>query len=285
MLKKRILSALILISLFLTIFFISDPIFFLTLVFFAGLVLLNELARLLELKGLSLVMYWVFSISPIIFFYLIYITTIFSSEPNHDIFKTYMNDFVIGMSFIGAFFWSILVPFDILHKKISSNKKFKIFIGYFMISPMLLVSLFMFLQDKNFILVLFLMIWLADIGAYFCGKNFGKNKLAKNISPSKTVEGAIGGFLFNIILVIVLNQLYQFHLIALISFAILVTGLSIYGDIYQSFLKRQANVKDSGSFIPGHGGLLDRLDSFCPTLPSSFLILVFCNLFLPKIIL
>jgi phosphatidate cytidylyltransferase len=61
----------------------------------------------------------------------------------------------------------------------------------------------------------------------------------------------------------------------MLLFALIITGLSIFGDIYQSFLKRQAKVKDSGSIIPGHGGLFDRLDSFCPPLPISYLVVYF----------
>jgi phosphatidate cytidylyltransferase len=118
------------------------------------------------------------------------------------------------------------------------------------------------------------MIWVSDIGAYFIGKRFGKNKLAKNISPGKTIEGAFGGFVSNLLFAITLIYLYELDFVMMIFFALLITGLSIFGDIYQSFLKRQAKVKDSGSIIPGHGGLLDRLDSFCPTIPISYLIYI-----------
>ena len=120
------------------------------------------------------------------------------------------------------------------------------------------------------------MIWVSDIGAYFIGKKFGKNKLAKKISPGKTIEGALGGFVCNIICASILVYFFALSFYIMFLFAIIVTAISIFGDIYQSFLKRQANVKDSGSFIPGHGGLYDRLDSFCPTLPIFFLV---CNYF------
>ena len=285
MLKKRILSASILFFIFLSAFLFKSPIIFFTLVFFSSLILLNELSRLLKLKSLSLVVYWVLSISPIIFFYFFYIGINFLPNTNQDLFKIFLKDFTIGISFIGTIFWLTLVPLDIFYKKISSNSKFKIFFGYFIFTPMILVSLFMFIEDKSFILILFFMIWFADIGAYVCGKAFGKNKLAKNISPGKTIEGAIGGFLSNVIFVFILSQFYVLNLLTLLAFATLVTGLSIYGDIYQSFLKRRINVKDSGSIIPGHGGLFDRLDSFCPTIPISYLVLINCNIILPKMII
>ena len=283
MLKKRILSASILFLVFLSSFLFKSPVIFFTLVFFSSLILLNELSRLLKLKSLSLVIYWVLSISPIIFFYFIYIGSNFLPNTNQDLLKIFLKDFTIGISFIAIIFWLILVPLDIFYKKISSNSKFKIFFGYFIFTPMILVSLFMFIEDKSFIFILFFMIWFADTGAYVCGKAFGRNKLVKKISPGKTIEGAIGGFLSNIFFVLILSQFYIVDITMLLAFATLVTGLSIYGDIYQSYLKRQVKVKDSGSIIPGHGGLFDRLDSFCPTIPISFLVLISCNIFLPKI--
>jgi len=180
------------------------------------------------------------------------------------------------MSLISLVFWFSLAPIDIMYKRISSNVKFKIFYGYFLVSPMVIVSAIIFTQNKALLLLPFIMIWASDIGAYFIGKKFGKNKLAKNISPGKTIEGALGGFVCNIICASILVNFFAISFYIMFFFAIIVTALSIFGDIYQSFLKRRANVKDSGSFIPGHGGLFDRLDSFCPTLPIFFLV---CNYF------
>ena len=136
---------------------------------------------------------------------------------------------------------------------------------------MFIVTAIVFPQSKALLLIPFVMIWISDIGAYFVGKKFGRNKLAKNISPGKTIEGALGGFICNIFFAFVLVYFYELDLLVMLLFALFITGLSIFGDIYQSFLKRQAKVKDSGSIIPGHGGLFDRLDSFCPTLPISYL--------------
>ena len=164
-----------------------------------------------------------------------------------------------------------------MYKKISSNIKFQIFYGYFLVSPMVIVTTIIFIQNKILLLVPFIMIWVSDIGAYFIGKKFGKNKLAKNISPGKTIEGALGGFLCNITYASILAYFFAVSLYIMLFFAIIITALSIFGDIYQSFLKRQANLKDSGSIIPGHGGLFDRLDSFCPTLPIFFLVFIYFN--------
>lgn len=281
MLKKRILSAIVLLSIFLASFFLQNPTYFLLLVFIVSGILFYELGKILKLKGLSLIIYWIFSAAPIIFFYFIVIVNInFLDESNQYLIKVFLTNFSIIISFISAIFWLIIVPLDILYGKISSNIKFQIFYGYFLVTPMVIVTSLVFLQNKNLLLMPFMMIWLADIGAYFVGKNFGQNKLAKNISPGKTIEGAVGGFLANILFAFVLSQLYVEDFGFLFLFAVLVTALSIFGDIYQSFLKRRAKVKDSGVIIPGHGGLLDRLDSFCPTLPLSYLLFMALNTYL-----
>ena len=281
MLKKRILSAIVLLSIFLASFFLQNPTYFLLLVFIVSGILFYELGKILKLKGLSLIIYWIFSAAPIIFFYFIVIVNInFLDESNQYLIKVFLTNFSIIISFISAIFWLIIAPLDILYGKISSNIKFQIFYGYFLVTPMAIVTSLVFLQNKNLLLIPFMMIWLADIGAYFVGKNFGKNKLAKNISPGKTIEGAVGGFLANILFAFVLSQLYVEDFGFLFFFAVLVTALSIFGDIYQSFLKRRAKIKDSGVIIPGHGGLLDRLDSFCPTLPLSYLLFMALNTYL-----
>ena len=169
--------------------------------------------------------------------------------------------------------WLFIVPVDIFYKRLSSNPLIKIFYGLFLITPMLLSTLTIFMTNKNILLTIILMIWLADIGAYFSGKKFGKIKLAKRISPGKTLEGLIGGFLSNIIFI---SFLYIYGFVSIFDgmlLAFLVTTLSLYGDIYESFLKRIANIKDSSSLIPGHGGFLDRMDSFCPTIPILYYLL------------
>ena len=274
MLKDRIISALILLLIFLASYLSKNPTYFLSLIFLASGILFYELAKILKLKSLALYVYWILSLSPIIFFYfLISLDLFFLDEPIPKL-KSFLLNFAILLSLISLVFWFALAPIDIMYKKISSNIKFKIFYGYLLISPMVIVTAIVFTQNKILLLVPFIMIWISDIGAYFIGKKFGKNKLAKNISPGKTIEGALGGFLCNIISALILVYFFAVSFYIMLFFATIITALSIFGDIYQSFLKRQANVKDSGSIIPGHGGLFDRLDSFCPTLPIFFLV---CN--------
>jgi len=136
-----------------------------------------------------------------------------------------------------------------------------------------------------FVLSLLLVVWLADIGAYFAGKAFGKHKLAPSISPGKTWEGAVGGWLAVMIVAAVAVATHAFaptlfsalleHLGTARAFATLtlLVVFSVVGDLFESMLKRQAGVKDSSNLLPGHGGVLDRIDALLPVLPLAMLLL------------
>lgn len=114
---------------------------------------------------------------------------------------------------------------------------------------------------------LFLLVWVADIGAYVAGKTFGKHKLAAKVSPGKTVEGLIGGLLLSAVYGYVVAQwLGQGWWYFVVAFPV-IAAISVVGDLFASLLKRQANVKDSGFLLPGHGGFLDRLDSLIASTP------------------
>jgi len=114
------------------------------------------------------------------------------------------------------------------------------------------------------------LVWVADIGAYLAGSRYGKKKLCPQISPNKTVVGVYGALAGAIVLAIIAGLLFGWRgmqLVALIALALVTVGASIVGDLYESLIKRQASVKDSGALFPGHGGMFDRLDSVFAALP------------------
>lgn len=121
------------------------------------------------------------------------------------------------------------------------------------------------------LMYLFVLVWGADSGAYFVGRKFGRRKMAPSVSPNKSVEGLFGGLILTS-LIIVGVQSYYLHLTLLqhVLFFVLsfITVLgSVQGDLFESMIKRRAGVKDSGSILPGHGGVLDRIDSLLAAAP------------------
>mgnify|MGYP005697791741 FL=1 len=126
------------------------------------------------------------------------------------------------------------------------------------------------------ILLIFILIWISDTMSYFFGSYFGNTKMRIKVSPNKTWEGFIGGFLcssiFSIVSFSYIQEIYPFW--KTISLGILIPIFGLIGDIYQSKLKRMAGVKDSGSILPGHGGIFDRLDSAMGVSYVSFLITI-----------
>ncbi|MCF6364625.1 MAG: phosphatidate cytidylyltransferase [Bacteroidales bacterium] len=126
----------------------------------------------------------------------------------------------------------------------------------------------------EYILAMFIMIWVNDTGAYLLGSVFGKRKLFERISPKKTWEGAISGFLVTLIAAYLISLCFSgLNVIEWLIFAIIVVVFGTYGDLVESHLKRKVGVKDSGNIMPGHGGLLDRFDSTFFAAPMIFLYL------------
>ncbi len=133
----------------------------------------------------------------------------------------------------------------------------------------------------------FLLPWMADAGGFFIGAAFGKHKLCPNISPKKTVEGAVGGFVFCILSAVCMGIVFKLwittdaniNFFALVLLGAIDAPLSILGDLSFSLIKRSLNIKDYGSIFPGHGGMLDRFDSIVFTAPA----IIAVDTFLPLI--
>ncbi|MBA2132789.1 phosphatidate cytidylyltransferase [Hydrogenispora sp. UU3] len=125
------------------------------------------------------------------------------------------------------------------------------------------------------LLFAFAVIWGTDTGAYFIGSAMGKTPLAPRLSPKKTVEGAVGGLVVGTLTGVILGLFFQLPLFWLVGTGILASFVGQIGDLFASFLKRIAGVKDSGRFLPGHGGVIDRFDSALFSLPVVYYLALF----------
>jgi phosphatidate cytidylyltransferase len=144
----------------------------------------------------------------------------------------------------------------------------------------------LFRHSPVYLLSVMALVWIADIGAYFAGKAFGKRKLAPSISPGKSWEGAVGGALAVLVLAsasvlfggAALADTFAAHVqrslgwAAMLAILVLIVAASVVGDLFESQLKRRAGVKDSSNLLPGHGGVLDRIDALIPVLPLAAMI-------------
>ena len=192
-----------------------------------------------------------------------------------------------GMNILvfGALFWICCPLMLYVYPKYSAiwNTRYIISIlGMFALIPawcgMILLKYF----DSSGLLILLLVILVAaaDVGAYFSGKAFGRRKLALKLSPNKTWEGVLGGFLSCLAIAIPLTYyfapaLVEVNAMSFLLFNVSVVFFSIIGDLLESMLKRNQGIKDSGSLLPGHGGILDRVDGLLAVIPCCSLILYF----------
>ena len=174
--------------------------------------------------------------------------------------------------FPATVFWLLIVPIWMKSHWSLPKSVVGLFIGLVVILPTWLALVQLKQTGGEVALVLILSaVWIADIAAYAFGRTFGKHKLAPGISPGKTWEGAIGGGLaviaYGFTLSPKLPSVLAENGVLLFSLLLLFTVISIVGDLFESLRKRQAGLKDSSSILPGHGGVLDRIDSLTSTLP------------------
>jgi phosphatidate cytidylyltransferase len=156
----------------------------------------------------------------------------------------------------------------------SKQTKLVFLIGYILFPFVLLSKLPLLTQEFNStpVILLFVLIWANDTFAYLVGKTWGKTKLLERISPKKTKEGFVGGLICTALLAVVIGLFDQtLSIQQSILFALLVGAGSTIGDLIESKFKRNAGVKDSGKLLPGHGGILDRLDSIIFVAPLAYL--------------
>jgi len=159
-----------------------------------------------------------------------------------------------------AFAWLFFYPTAIA-------RPIRWFCGLLVIAPAYVAVDWLYQISAWTLLFALAIVWAADIGAYFAGKSFGRVKLAPQISPGKTWEGAIGGLFAVAILISVESYFLDFETATLLPLCLAVAVISVVGDLTVSVFKRTAGLKDSGSLFPGHGGFLDRADGVMAATP------------------
>ena len=172
-------------------------------------------------------------------------------------------------------FWILVMilirntPNGVLNLQLKTG--YKALIGWFiLLSAWMFLSRLRVLYGTEMTMYFLVLIWLADISAFFVGKKWGSTKLAPEISPGKTVVGMYGALVSGLVCAAILSLIYGFQLMIASDFillSVLAVLISIYGDLFISVVKRQRGVKDSGSLLPGHGGILDRIDSLIAAIP------------------
>lgn len=193
-----------------------------------------------------------------------------------------LNPIAMYVLYASAAWWSLCLIMIFGYPKYSafwtSHRSIRGLFGIITLAPTWLA--FLILRSNEYmlsefhgtylILFLFAFVWSADIGAYFAGKRFGKHKLMPKVSPGKTIEGFIGGVIAAAIVAVIAGVIYNWsseQITLAIGLGLVISTVSVVGDLTESMLKRQAGVKDSGSILPGHGGILDRIDSLTATAP------------------
>lgn len=182
----------------------------------------------------------------------------------------FLNDTILySLFYASLIFWLLVIaliivrPQFLLTINIQQNAMF--LLGHLVVG-LTFISLyqirFNFIQGPELLMYLLLLIWIADSGAYFAGRAFGKHKLSPLVSPGKSLEGAAGGLLACLLFSFFASPYFSIANSAIFMImSIFIAVVSVYGDLFESLMKRRANVKDSGSILPGHGGILDRIDS------------------------
>ncbi len=170
---------------------------------------------------------------------------------------------------IAALFWLGLVPFWLATRRSAGTSGY--LVGWVLLVPTWAALVDLHGRSPMLLLAVMALVWIADIAAYFTGRAFGKHKLAPAISPGKTWEGVagavVGVMIYGLWVAEVLPATTDVAPVFMAGALLLLTALSIAGDLFESMIKRQANMKDSSQLLPGHGGILDRIDSQTSTLP------------------
>ena len=187
--------------------------------------------------------------------------------------------FVVALLAANLLLWLLCIPL-ILRRRAPLPQGVTLLIGLIVLVPTAIALVGLRAADWKLLLSCMAIAWVADTAAFFAGRRFGKTKLAPAVSPGKTREGALGALLAVVLYGIAVALAARLSLSALewlllVALLVVLTIFSILGDLLESWFKRQVGLKDSGTLLPGHGGLLDRIDSLTAILPPALLLLLF----------
>jgi phosphatidate cytidylyltransferase len=271
MLKTRVITALVLLAVLLPILFLLPPVYIGAFFMFACLAAAWEWSRLIAAEaGRAAWLYALFCLMIILF-----------------LLGMQNAAWQFALLLLAVIFWFFVAPFVLakgMNLSLQKLRPFYVVLGLILLPATWFALVFLRELGLVFLLSSMALVWVADIGAYFVGKAFGKRKLAVQISPGKSVEGAIGGFLlcygYALLCVIYLpfeSTLFgawaiRFGWVPMFFMVTVLVAFSIFGDLFESQLKRLAGVKDSSHLLPGHGGVLDRVDALIPTMPIAALL-------------
>jgi phosphatidate cytidylyltransferase len=271
MLKTRAITAIVLLAVLLPILFLLPPIYVGGFFLVALLAAAWEWSRLLNPQATRAA--WLYA-----FFCLVIILLLVLMQNVA---------WQFALLLIAVIFWFFLAPFILakgMQVSLQKLRPFYVVLGFILLPATWFALVFLRELGLVFLLSTLALVWVADIGAYFVGKAFGKRKLAAQISPGKSIEGALGGLLlcYGYALLCVFYLPFEstifgawairFGWVPMLLMVTVLTAFSIFGDLFESQLKRMAEVKDSSHLLPGHGGVLDRVDALIPTMPIAALL-------------
>lgn len=261
MLKTRIITSLVLVTGFLLMLFFAPSGIWSLLTLAATSVAMWEWANLIKLNRIQM-------LATLAVLLVIGLSLIFTANlavgQYHDV-------FILSILLLATFFWLFITPLWLIFRKTITQKLVMAFLGLVLALSTWLGLVGLHHLSPWLLLGVLATVWLADSAAYFSGKRFGKRKLAPEISPGKTWEGVAGALIAVTVYGAVICYFQHVSYWFIVGLWFLVV-LSIMGDLFESMLKRHAGVKDSSQLLPGHGGVLDRIDGIMPTLP----LVLFC---------
>lgn len=256
MLKTRIITALILAMLFSIALFRSSDQIWAMVTLFATLLAVWEWSNLIKLNKPQTALNLACAVS------VAAMVLLSPSLPS----AYYIDFFTLALLSLATLFWLFLAPIWLVSRMQFNNRLLMAALGLCLLLSTWLALIGLQRISPWLLLAVMATVWLADSAAYFAGKRFGRHKLAVAISPGKTWEGVAGALLA--VTLYGLLICYYWHISRWLVVALwFMVILSVMGDLFESLLKRQAEVKDSSQLLPGHGGVLDRIDGLLPTLP------------------